>query len=592
MKRSRVVLPFMGRWLALLLGIVATLWSVAARAETRLQVDSLCHAVTDRQQPDEILASLRFACDGTPAGYQQGSLWLRVNLDRLPVGPRDVVLMVHQSRFDRLAVAFSYSDGTVAWRQVRGGDFHGHWRPGGQIEFEAPGRAARLTAVTMRYDGLAAHGLLNMRLLSPDESGMQSAGLAVAIGAALTLLLISGLYNLSLAHALRRQYLAWQGGWAMCMLAWGAVWSQIHLLVLPGMAGTLSAQTATFLSCLAIALATISAVTALGRDTLPAWLRLGTLGLGISIGIIGVPASLMRGVGLQQLGTILGVATLADLLAVAICLGVAWRRGCAEARDFALAWSLPMITLALIHLVDVENAFWGGGSKVPVLFAAAWQTIWLSVATTRSLASLRLERDRARMAAAQAGELARRDPLTGLRNRRGFVETAGPMLDHAGTTRTPIALLLIDIDRFKAINDVYGHEAGDMVLTAIARRIERWEGAMCTAARLGGEEFALLIAGLEGFALARFAESVRQEIAACDHRDAIGDRCVTASIGVAATSTPSDFRQLYRLADEALYEAKRSGRDRVASRRFPDDQLSLPDVAGPTQSPPRQSKGC
>ncbi len=107
-----------------------------------------------------------------------------------------------------------------------------------------------------------------------------------------------------------------------------------------------------------------------------------------------------------------------------------------------------------------------------------------------------------------------------------------------------------------------------MVLRCIARRLERWEGPMCAVARLGGEEFGLMIAGLEGSALARFADSVRLEIAACDHGEAIGDRAVTASIGVAETQAPSDFQQLFRLADQGLYAAKQQGRDRVVVRKF------------------------
>jgi len=85
---------------------------------------------------------------------------------------------------------------------------------------------------------------------------------------------------------------------------------------------------------------------------------------------------------------------------------------------------------------------------------------------------------------------------------------------------------------------------------------------MCTAARMGGEEFALMIGGLDGFALARFAESVCREMAACEHGLADIDR-VTISIGVAEAVADADFRHLYRRADEALYRAKHQGRNRA-----------------------------
>lgn len=561
----------MKAWLLLAMaGIAAACWSIPARAEPLHLDTSLCHAVSALDQGDRTLPSLQFTCTGTPAGYQQASLWLRADLRRLPapVDRNDLVLMVHHSRFDRLAVVFSYADGVEQWQQVRSGDYGSHWRAGGQIAFEAPVRSAPLVAVTMRFDKVASVDLLRMRLLTRGDSGLQSATLGAAIGAALTLLLIGLLYNLSLAFAVRRQFLVWQGAWAGCMLLWGLIWSEMHLLVLPGMAGTISSQVCTFLACLAVTLATASVVTSLDRNALPRWAQWSMLALGATVGLLGVPLAIMRSAAIETLAGVTGILILADLVLVAACLTWAWRRGSAEARDFAGAWALPMATLAFIQIVNVEGAFWGGGSKIVVLLAAAWQTLWLSIVATRRLAHLRVERDHARAGEAEANQLARRDPLTGLLNRRGFLETVEPLLDRVRSEGASAALLLIDIDRFKSINDAHGHEAGDMVLRCIAQRLERREGPMCTVARLGGEEFALMVAGVESVALARFADGVRQEIAACDHGAEIGDRRVTASIGVAEAMPTSDFQQLFRLADQAMYAAKQQGRDRVVVRRF------------------------
>jgi len=550
--------------------LVLAMWAAPAAAGT-LDVDrDLCHAQTGVAGRDSSLPTLRFSCSGSPADYQQGSLWLRAPLEGPGTRRGDVTLMVHQSRFDRLAVAFSYADGTTRWQQVRAGDYGSHWRTGGQILFEAPDGGVALTAVTMRFDRLSGHQFIHARLIPKAEAAMQSAGMAAAIGAALTLLLISCIYSLSLAFAVRRQYLAWQAAWSGTMLLWGALWSQIHLALVPGLAGTVTTQICTFLSCLAIALATVSAATAVDRGRVPKWLRAGTLILGLGVGLAGIPLALIRGSSLGLLGDALGLVVLADLAAVTVYLGWAWRRGSVEARDFLAAWGLPMAVLAAIHVVDVEDGFWGGGSKLLVLVAATWQALWLAAAATRRLGHLRIERDHARSAAAQAQQLARRDPLTGLPNRRGFVESVTPLLERARADNLPAALLLVDIDRFKSINDIYGHDAGDVVLCGIARRIERWEGPMCTVARLGGEEFGLLTIGMEGIILGRFAESIRRGIAACDHSATVGERLVTASVGVAEVRPACDFQQLYRLADEALYDAKRGGRNKVVVQRHYD----------------------
>ncbi len=550
--------------------LALALWAPPAAAVT-LDVDrDLCHAQSGIATLDNRLPALRFSCSGTPRGYQQGSLWLRAALDAPGARRSDVALMVHQSRFDRLAVAFSYADGSTRWQEVRAGDYESHWRAGGQILFEAPERAVPLTAVTMRFDRLASHEFVRARLIPKAEAGMQSAGMAAAVSAALTLLLVSCIYSASLAFAVRRQYLAWQAAWSGTMLLWGTSWSQVHLALLPGMAGTVSAQIGTFLACLAIAMATASAVTAVDRGAAPKWLRSTALVLGLGVGLAGIPLALIRSGSLGLLAEILGLVVIADLIVVAAYLGWAWRRGSVEARDFLGAWGLPMAVLAFIHIVDIEDGFWGGGSKLLVLCAATWQALWLAAAATRRLAHLRIERDHARTAEAQAQQLARRDPLTGLPNRRGFVESVTPLLERARADNLPAALLLVDIDRFKSINDIYGHDAGDVVLCGIARRIERWEGPMCTVSRLGGEEFGLLTIGMEGIILNRFAESIRRGIAACDHSETVGERLVTASVGVAEVRPACDFQQLYRLADAALYDAKRGGRNKVVVQRYED----------------------
>ncbi|SNS70141.1 GGDEF domain-containing protein [Sphingopyxis indica] len=558
------------RWGAMLFALACVIAACVARpaGAMPLRDDAVfCHAETSLSVADGELTSLAFSCGDEPVGYQRASLWLRASIDRLP-GVQAQAIAVRYTRFERLAVAFVYADGAVRWQRVRRGDYGAHWRVGGQLLFEAPDRSAPLVAVAMRFDRLTDHSLLHPRLISADEAGLQAAGMAAMIGASLTLLLVSGIYSLSLAVAARCQYLVWQAAWSGVMIVWGALWSQIHLAILPAAAGTPSARAATLLACLAIAVATASAVTAIGRDHISRGLQSATLVLGFGIGLAGIPLALTQSGDLGLWGQILGVAIIVDLLAVALCLGRGWRRGSVEARDFALAWGLPMAMLALVHVVDVEDGFWGAGSKLPVLVAATWQALWLSAAATRRLSHLRVERDHARAAEAHAQALARRDPLTGLANRRGFVERVTPLLAEARAGDLPAALLLVDIDRFKSVNDGHGHEVGDEVLCRIARRIDRWEGPMCTVARLGGEEFGLLTVGMEGIMLDRFAESIRREIAACDHRDIIGDRRVTASVGVAEAKPAVDFQQLYRFADAALYEAKRAGRDRVDVQRY------------------------
>ncbi|HUH13390.1 MAG TPA: GGDEF domain-containing protein [Longimicrobiales bacterium] len=163
-------------------------------------------------------------------------------------------------------------------------------------------------------------------------------------------------------------------------------------------------------------------------------------------------------------------------------------------------------------------------------------------------------------------ELAVTDSLTGLRNARYFharLEEADAERERAGE---PLALAVLDLDHFKRINDEHGHPVGDEVLAAVARAIADVTREGETEARVGGEEFALLLPGSTGEAAREVADRVRAAIAAVEIPvGGAGPLRVTASAGVASTAELGDVdpRELYRAADEALYRAKELGRDRT-----------------------------
>ncbi|MER9746262.1 GGDEF domain-containing protein [Mesorhizobium sp. M0140] len=155
------------------------------------------------------------------------------------------------------------------------------------------------------------------------------------------------------------------------------------------------------------------------------------------------------------------------------------------------------------------------------------------------------------------------DPLSGLLNRRGFAERGMRLLQHCASARFPVALVLADLDHFKALNDVHGHGAGDRVIADFAAKLRSAAGARGVAGRIGGEEFAVLLP-LSDLAAARlFAEAVRTVYSA-GHVDGLPQGTkVTASFGVAARSGGEALEPLMRRADDALYKAKKNGRDSV-----------------------------
>ncbi len=167
----------------------------------------------------------------------------------------------------------------------------------------------------------------------------------------------------------------------------------------------------------------------------------------------------------------------------------------------------------------------------------------------------------------QSIELALFDPLTGLNNRRFLENHLTTMLDNARVRRTPLTLMILDIDHFKQVNDSYGHHCGDEVLKTFADRLRgiiRGGDLLC---RLGGEEFVIVMPGVDVAAATRIAERAR--LAIKEEPFVIDSTAqaipVTVSIGVAERALDDDASALYRRADRALYRAKAEGRNRVAA---------------------------
>lgn len=162
-------------------------------------------------------------------------------------------------------------------------------------------------------------------------------------------------------------------------------------------------------------------------------------------------------------------------------------------------------------------------------------------------------------------EQANRDPLTELHNRRFLMERFGPMLSRSGPA-TPVSVLMIDIDRFKRINDRYGHQVGDGVLVAVARRLTAAVPPGALVARWGGEEFVVVLPGAGVGDAIRVADRVRDRCEA-EPFD-VGHDAQRCTVSVGVSSFPADgltVVDLLEASDRALYLAKRDGRNQVRS---------------------------
>ncbi|MEA2669250.1 MAG: two-component system, cell cycle response regulator [Chloroflexota bacterium] len=186
------------------------------------------------------------------------------------------------------------------------------------------------------------------------------------------------------------------------------------------------------------------------------------------------------------------------------------------------------------------------------------------VARVRSAIRIKQLQDELRQRNADLERMTRTDVLTGLCNRRHLEEVLAGTLSAAVRRQEPMAVLLLDIDHFKHVNDTFGHPVGDLVLMEFARRLSAEVRAGEVAGRWGGEEFLVILPRADLVEAVTVAERIRIAIAATPMAGAEHDITVTVSVGCGIGPCDS-AEELLRIADERLYEAKLAGRNRTVA---------------------------
>ncbi len=244
---------------------------------------------------------------------------------------------------------------------------------------------------------------------------------------------------------------------------------------------------------------------------------------------------------------------------------IAWWRGSRYAGFFLLGWT-PLLVITVLSSAQVFGVLatwtWLGDAG---LIAGAFEALVLSLGLADRALALRHDRD-----SAQA--LADTDGLTAVFNRRGLDRRVAEMVERAQRQRRPLTLLFLDLDRFKLLNDLHGHAAGDAALVALARLMRADMGVQDVLGRYGGEEFLAALPGRDLGSALSIAGRIREDLQALRIALTSPDDALTASVGVAQLLRGDDAQTLIARADRAMYAAKSGGGNRVATDTQADPQ--------------------
>ncbi len=543
-----------GILLASLLAVLA-LAPVQASAETVLAPCVGAAPGTDLHSPYGPAAT-SFVCDADQSRHGSGDFKVDFLFDPVVPSPDDPTVFRMASVWqDTAQIRFRYADG--AERRV---DFTSQnasrWLQFGAIyQFPVPRHDAALTGIEISTQGTAnLRGVVLGAALMPRSSGEAMNRRLIAMYAGflgLSLALI--VYNLALWGALRHRFQLIYCAMVAAITAYMFTSSGAIMLTLPDLANNDRLR----MNYVLLGLTGLTAMwfvrSFFESGVLPRWFQRVLDGLSVIALVSAMAFAAFAPAGIRTLDRIYFSTLGLILLMIIPILYFAWHNNSRFRWMFFLAWSAPILTslARVLHGFGfIPYSFWLDNGN---LIALAVEALFSSVLITQRLRDLSSERDLARAGEKSAMRLANSDPLTGLLNRRAFLDLV------IGRTE-PHRLFLLDIDRFKQINDRIGHDAGDQVLREVAQALQDLRPGGSLAVRLGGEEFALLIP------VSRQGECTSEQILLAVRNRAmpLGIK-VTASIGFAdgRVGTDEDWRKLYRLADSALNRAKADGRDRA-----------------------------
>jgi diguanylate cyclase (GGDEF)-like protein len=505
------------------------------------------------------------AASGCPtAGASESAdrwTWIEVGTEGLAGLPAGWKLMVDNTRFSAMEVRISHHGTTTVLRR---GQFElgRNWSLGNNLCFPITVAGSEVTSIRLGFRDMDSPQLMR-RVEALDERAHDRHMMRWTVLIALVsgVLIAAFIYNMFLLTWLRTSFQNWYVVWLASALAYLLVWSGAILYFFPFLAGPASMRTSYVLIGLLVLSGAAFFFALIERETLPP--RLVDYGqvAGVLVALTSVVAAFDMLFPAWIADRLFNIAIIVVTVTLLIGTSLAALRGSRTVWVYLVGWAPALAMLGLRILRNFALLPQDDAVDVAGFAALGWQSLILSLAIADRFRQLRRDADLAEIERETLRRVATTDPLTGLGNRALFQS----LLD-SGLMRTGgIDVIAVDIDYLKQTNDMAGHDAGDALIVAVAERLAAAAGPQATIARVGGDEFVIV---LEGLARTRLA-AVRQMIALSagvplrhGGHDLLISICA-GHAGVEDRTTP--LARIHKQADLALYRAKAAGRGRWCS---------------------------
>lgn len=429
-----------------------------------------------------------FNCTKPQQDWGPGSFWVISNPLTLRGSTEEPLRLRMGSLWQRAVVLhILYADGHIASFRADQQELTRRIQMGALVEFALPTRTAPATRLLWRVEDSAnLRGLVvGPKLVTRSEAERETLTLTAVYAAFLGLCVALIVYNLALWKVLRHRFQLAYCAMLLCLAGYAFSSSGALAWLLPDIANNQRITVNYVLLAWAAAAALAFSRSFFEARIFQGWVGRVTEIAMVAMLVLGVVFLLLAPVAIRTLDPIFSLMFVALTAVVVPFLWRAWRRRSNYLWLFALTWASP---LAMAVLRISANAglvpwnFWIDNSTVP---AMTWEALLTSLAIAYRIRLLSIERDTAVRQEISTRRLAETDPLTGLLNRRAFLEQAiGRAADQQ--------LLVVDVDHFKQVNEAVGHDGGDEVLRVIARTLRRATPPGTLIARMGGEEFVIL----------------------------------------------------------------------------------------------------